>query len=465
MDGRILVVDDDPHVQYTLRETLKAKGFDTAVVSSAETAIERLRAEPFDLVLLDVMLEGMGGMKALPLIVRADPDLPVILMTAYGSREMAYEAIQKGAYDFFEKPFKIEELTIVVRRALERRRLVREVSALTRRLGAEARIENLIAQSPVMKPVLDSLSAVFSTDVLVLLLGENGTGKTLLARVVHDNSPRRAGPFVTVSCGALPETLLESELFGYEAGAFTGALKRKPGKFELAEGGTVFLDEIGDLSLSTQAKLLRVIEHHECEHLGGTETLHPDVRIIAATNQDLEKAVGEGSFRQDLYYRLNVFPVYLPPLRDRKEDVLPLIEHFVRRHTRTHHKRISGFSPDAVQLLLAYNWPGNVREVDHAVQQSVLRATSETMDASCLPTQVTTYKLRVPDKPAIPPGSSLDDLLAGVERQLIEDALKRTGGVQKRAAGLLRVTERSLWHRVKKHGINVGEIKEPPEQA
>ncbi|MBM4034997.1 MAG: sigma-54-dependent Fis family transcriptional regulator, partial [Planctomycetes bacterium] len=287
MDGRILVVDDDPHVQYTLRATLKAKEFDAVVVSSAEAALERLRAEPFDIVLLDVMLEegGMSGMKALPLILRADPDLPVILMTAYGSRAMAYEAIQKGAYDFFDKPFKVEELSIVVRRALERRRLVREVSALTQRLGGEARIENLIAQSPAMKPVLANLAVVSATDVLALLLGENGTGKTLIARVIHDNSPRRGGPFVTVTCGALPETLLESELFGYEAGAFTGALKRKQGKFEVADTGTIFLDEIGDLSLSTQSKLLRVIEHHECEHLGGTETIRLDVRIIVATNR------------------------------------------------------------------------------------------------------------------------------------------------------------------------------------
>jgi len=460
------VVDDDPHVQYTLRATLKAKEFDAVVVSSAEAALERLRAEPFDIVLLDVMLEegGMSGMKALPLILRADPDLPVILMTAYGSRAMAYEAIQKGAYDFFDKPFKVEELSIVVRRALERRRLVREVSALTQRLGGEARIENLIAQSPAMKPVLANLAVVSATDVLALLLGENGTGKTLIARVIHDNSPRRGGPFVTVTCGALPETLLESELFGYEAGAFTGALKRKQGKFEVADTGTIFLDEIGDLSLSTQSKLLRVIEHHECEHLGGTETIRLDVRIIVATNRDLEKEVEAGTFRQDLYYRLNVFPIYLPPLRERREDVSLLVEHFVRRHARTYHKRISGFTPDALQLLLDYDWPGNVRELDHAVQQSVLRAQSDPMDASCLPPQIAAYKPRVPDKPAIPSGGSLDDLLAGIERQLIEDTLKRTGGVQKRAAGLLRVTERSLWHRVKKYGINIGDIKEPPPE-
>jgi DNA-binding NtrC family response regulator len=465
MDGRVLVVDDDPHVQYTLRATLAAKGFDAAVVPSAEAALERLRAEPFDVVLLDVMLgDGMSGMKALPLILRADADLPVILMTAYGSREMAYEAIQKGAYDFFEKPFKVEELTIVLRRALERRRLVREVSELTQRLGADTRIESLIAQSPAMKPVLANLGVVGNTDVLVLLLGENGTGKTLIARALHDHSPRRAGPFVTVPCAALPETLLESELFGYEPGAFTGAVRRKPGKFEAAEGGTIFLDEIGDLPLSTQAKLLRVIENRECEHLGGTETIHLDARTLAATNRDLEKEVAAGTFRQDLFYRLNVFPIYLPPLRERREDLPLLVEHFVRQHARTHHKRVSGFTPAALQLLLDYDWPGNVRELDHVVQQCVLRALGEMVDAGGLPAQVVTYKPRVPDKPAVPQGTSLDDLLGGIERQAIEDALKRTGGVQKRAARLLRVTERSLWHRVKKYGINVGDIKEPPPE-
>ncbi|MBM4031321.1 MAG: sigma-54-dependent Fis family transcriptional regulator [Planctomycetes bacterium] len=465
MPGRILVVDDDPHVQITLREALKAKGFESLVLASAEAALERLKAEPFDAVLLDVNLEGMSGMDALPAILRLDADMPVILITAYGSREMAYQAIQKGAYDFFEKPFKIEELAIVVRRALERRTLVREVSALLQRLSDEFRPENLIAQSHAMRAVLNDIRTVFNNDVTVLLRGENGTGKTLLARVVHENSARRAGPFATVTCASIPEGLLESELFGYEPGAFTGAVGRKPGKLELANTGTVFLDEIGDLSPAIQAKLLRVLEQRECERLGGTETVHLDVRIITATNRDLEKAVEEKAFRQDLYFRLNVYSVTLPPLRERKEDIPPLVEHFVAAAARSCRKRVTGFSADAMQLLLTHYWPGNVRELENVVTAAVLRAQGDIMDPASLPSQIITYKPRVPDRPAIQPGRSLDETLASIERQCILDALRWTGGVQSRAAKLLGLTERSLWHRVKKHGINVDGIKDAPFQA
>ncbi len=466
MPGRILVVDDDPHVQYTLREALKTRGFDSVEVPTAEAALERLRAEEFDLVLLDVALEGMSGMDALPLILRHDARMPVIIMTAYGSRDMAYKAIQAGAYDFFEKPFQIDELAIVVRRALERRALSREVSTLARRLGTELRIENLIAQSRAMQAVLQELRDVFDNDATVLLLGENGTGKTLLARVIHENSPRRNGPFETVHCAAIPETLLESELFGHEPGAFTGAVRRKPGWFELANKGTLLLDEIGEVPLVIQPKLLRVLEQRECVRVGGTETLRLDVRVIAATNRNLEKAVEEGSFRQDLYYRLNVYPIAIPPLRERREDIRPLAEHFLKLHARECHKSLAGFSAEAMQLLLGYDWPGNVRELENIVSRAVLKARGDVIDASCLPADIVTYKPRVPDKPAVQPGQSLDEILDTIERQLILDALRRTAGVQSRAARLLGITDRSFWHRVKKHRINVDGIKDgtEPEQ-
>jgi len=462
--GRILVVDDDPHVQYLLREALKARGFDSLVVPTAEAALERLRAEEFDLVLLDVVLEGMSGMDALPLILRLDARMPVIIMTAYGSRDMAYKAVEGGAYDFFEKPFQVDELAIVVRRALERRALAREVSTLSRRLGAELRIENLIAESRAMQAVLQELRDVLDNDATVLLLGENGTGKTLIARAIHENSPRRKGPFETVHCAAIPETLLESELFGHESGAFTGAVRRKPGWFELANNGTILLDEIGEVPLLIQPKLLRVLEKHECVRVGGTETLRPDVRVVAATNRNLEKAVEDGGFRQDLYYRLNVYPIAIPPLRERRDDIRPLAEHFLKLHARECHKSLSGFSAEAMELLRAYDWPGNVRELENIVSRAVLKARNDVIDASCLPPDIVAYKPKVPDKPAVQPGQSLDEILDSIERQLIGDALRRTAGVQSRAARLLGITDRSFWHRVKKHRINVDGIKDGTTQ-
>jgi len=465
MPGKILVVDDDPHVQYTLREALKARGLECAVADKAEAAIERLQAEAFDAVLLDIMLEGLSGMEALPRILRNDPQMPVIMMTAYGTREMAVKAIEAGAYDFFEKPFQIDELAIVVRRALERRRLFGEVAALTRRLGTELRVENLVAESRAMQAVLRDLKDIFDNDATVLLLGETGTGKTLIAQIIHENSLRRSGPFETVLCANLPETLLESELFGHEQGAFTGPVKRKPGWFELANGGTIFLDEIGELPLSTQAKLLRVLERHECVSLGGTETLKLDVRVIAAPNRNLEKAVEEGAFRQDLFYRLNVFPIVIPPLRERREDIRPLAEHFVRQHARENRKSVRGFTSGAMEALLSYDWPGNIRELENIVRRAVLRARSDTLDVECLPPDIASFTPRLPGKPDIPPGRSLDEVLDAIERQLLLDALRRTGGVQSRAAALLRITSASLWHRVRKLGINPDDFKAGLEPA
>lgn len=465
MAGRILIVDDDPNVQYTLREALRAKGFEAVCVSNAATAIERLRSEPFDTVLLDILLDaegGMDGMEALGVITRMDADMPVILITAYGSRETALRAIQRGAFDFFEKPFQIDELAVAVRRAVERRTLIREAGALAQGPREAYRLDRLIGNSPAMKPVREALASVAQNDVTVLLLGENGTGKTLAARMIHENSARRAGPFVTVTCASVPETLLESELFGYEPGAFTGAVGRKQGRLESANGGTVFLDEVGDLSLATQAKLLRVLDQRECERLGGNRTIHLDVRIITATNKDLAREVEGGTFRRDLFYRLNVFPITLPPLRERKEDIPLLTDHFIGVYARKYRRPITGCSPEARHALASYPWPGNVRELEHAIEAAVLRAKGELIEPACLPPEIVTFKLRPPQEAELAPGQSLDDVLAAFERRTIEDALRRTGGVQNRAAKLLGITERSLWHRVRKHGIDVESIKDAP---
>jgi len=465
MPDRILVVDDDESMQFMLREALTARGFEAELVSDAETALERLRGGGFDLVLLDILLPGLSGMEALPRILRIDTQVPVILMTGHGSHELAVKAIQAGAYDFFEKPFKIDELTIVIRRALEKRALSREVESLGERLDTRLKFQNIIGQSGAMRAIANLVSKVVATDVTVLLHGESGTGKELIAQAIHHTSPRRAKPFVKLNCVAIPETLLESELFGHEKGSFTGAIGRKIGKFEQANTGTILLDEIGDMTLATQAKILRVLQEREFERVGGTETVPIDVRVIASTNKDLARAVEEGAFREDLYYRLNVFSIRLPALRERKEDIPPLVEHFVRQFARKNGKSVTGFSAEAMEHLLAFDWPGNVRELENYAERAVVMAEGEIMGPDCLPPHLVTFEPRLPEEPTIPAGRSLDDALDSIERKLICSALRRTAGVQIRAAKLLGITERSLWHRVKKLGIDVGDLKEPQPEG
>jgi DNA-binding NtrC family response regulator len=466
MADRILVVDDNEQMQYMLREVLVEQGFDVEVGGDAETALELLASEAFALVLLDIRLPGLSGMEALPRILERDPHLPVIMITGHGTRELAVQAIQAGAYDFFEKPFKMDEFIIVLRRAIEKRALTRQVHSLAERLDNRLQIDNIIGDSAPMRDIFHLVNKVVATDVTVLIRGESGTGKELIAEAVHRNSPRRDRPFVKLNCVAIPETLLESELFGHEKGAFTGAAARKHGKFEQANTGTIFLDEIGDMTLATQAKILRVLQEREFDRVGGSETVKVDVRIIAATNKDLAHAVEEGSFRKDLYFRLDVFSITLPPLRERSEDIPVLIDHFVARAARKLGKPLEGFSAEATNVFLAHNWPGNVRELEHLVERAAVLADSPIMGTDCLPAQLLTFEGQPPEEPTIPPGQSLDDTLIDVERKLIRTALRHTGGVQTRAADLLGITERSLWHRVKKLDIDVAEIKDAkPDQS
>ena len=472
MSDRILVVDDDEQMQFMLREALGARGFEADIVADAESALERLRAEPFDLVLLDIRLNGLSGMDALPKVLQMDPQMPVLMMTGHGSHELAVKAMQAGAYDFFEKPFKIDEMAIVIRRALERHALIREgrklasqVAELEGQLGtAGARIDRrrkLIWKSKAMDDLVRQIEKVVKTDVTVLLHGESGTGKEIVAEKIHRESPRCGGPFVKLNCVAIPETLLESELFGHEKGSFTGATGRKLGKFEQAHTGTILLDEVGDMTLATQAKILRVIQEREFERVGGSETVPVDVRLIAATNKDLAKAVREGTFREDLYYRLNVFSVHVPPLRERKEDIQPLIDRFIAQTASALGRKSRPFSADALRHLETYDWPGNVRELENCVQRALVTVEDEAreMGRDCLPLYILNYGDRLPDEPTIEHGHSLDDTLENLERKLIRAALRRTAGVQVRAAKLLGITERSLWHRVKKLKIDVSKIK------
>ncbi len=465
MSDRILVVDDEELMQDLLREMLTKSGFEVAVAGDAEAGLEQLRRESFAVVLLDVRLPGMSGMAALPRILDQDPGMPVILITAQGSREMAVRAIRAGAYDFFEKPFKRDELLIVVRRAMERRALGRERDALAERVAERCSFANIIGESPPMRRVFERVAKVVGSDVTVLIYGGSGTGKELLAEAIHHNSRRRERPFVKFNCVAIPDGLLESELFGHERGAFTGAVAQRKGRFELAHTGTIFLDEIGDMAPGTQAKMLRVLQEREFERVGGSETVPVDVRIIAATNRDLAEAVRDGDFREDLYYRLNEFPICLPPLAERRHDVPLLVAHFVAQFAREEGKPVRGFSDDALRTLLAYDWPGNIRQLRGVVRSAVLLAEDPVIGSECLPPELLTYQPQVPDDVEIEAGETIDDVLERIERRLICDALERAGGVQAQAARLLGCSDRSLWHRVKKLAIDVDAFKPVPARA
>ncbi len=369
---RVLVADDERLMAEMLEEMLKADGMLVEKAYTGKEALEKFRSLDFDLVLLDLRMPEMNGLDVLQEMKKEDPTIPVIVITAYGSVDNAVEALKVGAYDFITKPFKLEELRNAIARALEVEQLRREKEYLLSEIQEEFHFEGVIGESPKMKEVMRVAQLVAKTDATVLICGESGTGKELLARSIHYQSNRRDKPFVVVNCGAITETLLESELFGHEKGAFTGAYTRKPGKFELADGGTIFLDEIGEMSPAMQVKLLRVLQEKTFERVGGTTSITVDVRIIAATNRDLKKAVREGTFREDLYYRLNVIPIYLPPLRERKEDLPLLCDFLIARHCRKLHKKIRGISPQAMRVLRKYHWPGNIRELDNVLERAII---------------------------------------------------------------------------------------------
>ena len=460
MPESILVVDDDEGMRFFLTEAMKKRNYAVTDAADAETAIETVTQSSFDLVIMDVRLPGMSGIEAVSRLKEIDRELTVIVMTAYGSKELALDAIRAGAYDYFTKPFKIDEMSTVINRALEKRSLEREIRKLEERLHKRYQFENIVGDSGAMQEVFELVSKVVNTDVTVLVCGESGTGKELIAQAVHHNSLRRDKPFVKLNCVAIPEGLLESELFGHEKGSFTGAVARKSGKFELASTGTIFLDEIGDMSLSTQAKILRVLQEKEFERVGGTKTISIDVRVIAATNKDLAKAVQDGSFREDLYFRLNVFSILVPPLRQRKGDVPLLVNYFLRDSCERMAKDIRGVTREVLDVFGRYHWPGNVRELENYIERAVVMCESNLIDTHCLPMHM--QSLAEKPKFNVPPDTtSLDSTLADVEKQIIIDALQQTGGVQSKAAKILGITERSLWHRVKKLQIDVSKIKFP----
>ncbi|MFV0421263.1 sigma-54-dependent transcriptional regulator [Oleidesulfovibrio sp.] len=457
MSEHILLIEDDYAFQGMLLEALNEQGYQVTTASRAEEGIALARQGDYDLILTDVMLPGMSGVEAIPPLREAAPNTDIIVMTAYSSKELALEAVRRGAYDFFAKPFSLKELDIVVRRAMEKRRLQSEVFALRSTLRHDSPVSRLIGESPPMREVKALIEKVAPLDTTVLILGESGTGKELVSDTLCALSPRAGQSFIKVNCAAIPEHLFENELFGHEKGAFTGAAAAQPGKFELAHSGTLLLDEIGDMPLAIQPKLLRAVEEKKVERLGGRRPIPVDVRIIAATNQNLSDRVADKSFREDLYYRLSVAIINLPPLRKRKEDIPLLAEHLVRKLGSTLGIPVHGLAPDGIHALMQYDWPGNVRQLANLLERAAITAegvitASDITKALSLHANPAALSVEgcsgyAPEAFALP----LKETLQQVERNLLIEALRRANGSQKNAAKLLGVTPKNMWAKLQKH--------------
>lgn len=449
----LLVVDDEPKMLRLLELQLSAAGQRVLTAPSAEEGLKRLRQQPLDLVVTDLRLPGMDGLAFLHAIKREAPALPVIVMTAHGTVETAVEAMKAGAADYVLKPFPLEELRLVVDKELGVASLRRENASLREALGERYSFPNLIGSSPRMQEVFALVARVAPTNSTVLLGGESGVGKDRIARALHQNSRRASGPFIKINCAAIPENLLESELFGFEKGAFTGAVHAKPGKFELADQGTLFLDEIGDVPLAVQVKLLRVLQEREFERLGGTRTLQVDVRLIAATNRNLRAALEEGTFREDLYYRLNVVPIEIPPLREHKEDIPELAAFFLARFAAAAGKSIAGFTPAATAKLMAAPWPGNIRELENIVERAVALGDGPELDAPDIRLELAPPPPPSPEGALLPSGWTLEQW----EQAVIRDALRRANGNKSQAARLLGLSRNALRYRLS----TMGETDDP----
>jgi len=436
----LLVADDDPGLRESLERTLTREGYRVVLASDGRAALERVQAGGVDLIVTDLRMPGLTGLELLRAAKAIMPDVDVILLTAFGTVEEAVKAMKDGAYDFLTKPFRREQLIKLVDKALERRDLIEQNKALKKQLEDIRAKGQMIGSSPAYRRMLSLVEQIADSSATILIQGESGAGKELVARTIHERSGRRAGPFVAVNCAALPETLLESELFGYEKGAFTGAVGRKEGRFELAGGGTLFLDEVADLSLVTQPKILRVLQEGEFERLGGTRTIQVDVRIVAATNQDLAEMVKDKRFREDLYYRLNVITVRVPPLRERHEDIRLLAQHYLRVYAAKNGRKLEGFSNEALERLESYKWPGNIRELENLIERTVLLARKDRIDAEDLPEEIAGVKR--------PPRDAILELvgtpLAEIEQRLLDETLRITGGNKTQAAKLLGIDVRTV---------------------
>jgi len=453
MAHTILLVDDEPRLADVTSVALEQAGYRVLLAADGQSALRLLESEQVSLLLTDLRMPGMSGRELMLAAKRAHPQLPVVVMTAYSSVKDAVQLIKEGAFDYVGKPFEIDDLEKTLKNALRLSDVLADNERLRGELEGRYSFEMLVGSSSAFRSVIESIAEVCESRANVLLTGESGTGKELVARAIHYNSPRKDKPIVAINCAAIPEGLLESELFGHVKGAFTGAVADREGRFAQADGGTLFLDEIGDMPLPVQAKILRVLQERSFEPVGGAKTRQVDVRIIAATNKDLQEAVQNGEFRDDLYYRLNVFPIALPPLRERPDDIPALASHFLENLGIGMGKRLDGFTQAALAAMSVYAWPGNIRELQNCVERGLIVAKGRMVDVNDLPRYLFAAQTVAADGPRFP--MDLDDELARFERETILAALNRADGVQVQAAQLLGVNERSLWHRIKKYGIQI----------
>jgi putative PEP-CTERM system response regulator len=448
----ILVIEDKDSMQKMLSATLESEGYEVDAVADGQSGVNRAREKKYDVVLTDLKLPKMDGMGVLSEVKEIDPETSVILMTAYGTIETAVQAMRMGAFDFLTKPFDTEHLSVIIKRAMENRRLMAENTLLREELANSLGMKEIIGTSEQITESMDLVKKVAQSDTTALFLGESGTGKELFARAIHKLSNRKNGPFVAINCAAIPRELLENELFGSEKGAYTGSVARKMGKFEIADGGTLFLDEIGDMDMSLQAKLLRVLQEKEFERLGGTKIISVDVRVVVASNVDLKEAINKGIFREDLFYRLSVFPITLPPLRERRGDIMLLANYFIEKYCKDMKKKPKKLSQDAQNLLNKYHWPGNVRELENTIERAIILCAGKTITPEHL-------AIRLPSASEIRlrEGAGLKEVgahaQAQAEKGLIVRVLSQTNGNKRKAAEILKVDYTTLFEKLKKYGI------------
>ncbi len=451
----ILVIDDEKKMHRILQLSLEGIGCQVLTAGSGLEGVELARDHLPSLVITDMKMPGMSGMEVLEEMKKIDDQIPVIIMTAYGTVQTAVDAMKAGAYDYILKPFDISEMEVITQKALEYRKLSREIVQLRSELQSRYRFDNIIGRSPGMQRIFNLITQIAPTKSTIMIRGESGTGKDLIAGSVHCHSDRASAPFIKLNCGAIPATLLESELFGYEKGAFTGADRQKPGRFELADGGTLFLDEIGDMDTALQVKLLRVLQSGELEHLGGTRTLQVDVRVIAATNTNLEQRMREGRFREDLYYRINVVPIEIPPLRERREDIPLLVHFFMDKYSEEMNRGKKNITPEAMEQIIHYDWPGNIRELQNMIERAIVLSRSESLTPQSFNfsnqqkrPSLTPGEVRIPED-----GISLTQVVEELEKAYLKKALIQAGGIQTKAADLLGITRKILRYKMEKFDL------------
>jgi two-component system response regulator PilR (NtrC family) len=453
-DARVLVVDDEQSMRDLLAITLEKQGYEVTVADSGETAVDNIRRTVFDAVITDIKMVKVSGLEVLRITKDLSPETAVIVITAVGSTETAVEAMKLGAYDYITKPFKLDEINLIVKNALERKRLVEENRYLRKQLQVQYHFDNLVGKSGGMVAVWDTIRKIADSPSTVMITGESGTGKEQVARAIHFNSQRRDKPFISVNCGAIPEALMESELFGHVKGSFTGAVANKVGLFTAADGGTLFLDEITEIPALLQVKLLRAIQEREIRRVGETRETKVDVRLIAASNRELEQAVSEGVLREDLFYRLNVIPIHLPPLRDRRDDIQLLVTHFLQKLGKQLGKEMKAVAPEALAMLERYHWPGNLRELENVIERAMVLSAADVLEAPALPDSLRRERpLRGVEIDLPEEGMDLEATLDSIERRYLQRAMDRTGGVQTKAAELLRMTFRQFRYKLQKHNM------------